>query len=78
MAELATIEPNVRRTDEALHYVKELLARDPSAGLPSQTLGVMVAPIFLPVSSDPSRWRPASIFYIVRPTTVHLISVTLE
>jgi hypothetical protein len=33
-AELAAIDPDVRRTDEALRYVKDLLARDPSAGLP--------------------------------------------
>jgi len=75
-AELAAIEPDVRRSDEALFYVKELLARDPEAGLPTSTPGIRVAPIILPVAEG-SGWRPASIYYLVRPTAVHLLSITL-
>jgi hypothetical protein len=75
--ELGAIDPDVRRTDAALEYVKELLARDPDAGLKTSTPGVMVAPIILP-SSGRAGWRPASIFYVVRPKAVHLISIRLD
>jgi hypothetical protein len=78
VAELAAIDPNVRRTDEALYYVKELLARDPDAGISTATPGVKVAPIFLPLIGDQRGWTGASVFYIVRPATVHLVSVTLD
>jgi hypothetical protein len=72
--ELALIEPDVRRSDEALFYVKELLARQPSVGLATSTPGILVAPIILPVA-DGSGW---SIYYVVRPNAVHLLSVTLD
>lgn len=76
--ELAAIEPNVRRSDEALFYVKELLARDPSAGLETATPGIFVAPIILPLPGDRRGWRRARIYYLVRPRAVHLLSIRLE
>jgi hypothetical protein len=72
--ELAAIDADVHRTDAALEYVKELLARDPEAGLKTSVPGIMVAPIVLPYGGK-SGWQAVSIFYVVRPNAVHLISM---
>jgi hypothetical protein len=37
----------------------------------------MAAPIILP-SAGRSGWRSATIYYIARATTVHLIGITLD
>jgi hypothetical protein len=47
-AELAAIDASVRRTDEALKYVDELLAKTPTAGLRSNTPGIWFAPLQMP------------------------------
>jgi hypothetical protein len=72
--ELAAIDPDVHRTDAALEYVKELLARDPDAGLKTRVPGIMVAPIVLPYGGR-AGWQAISIFYAVTPTAIHLLSV---
>lgn len=74
--ELAAIDPDVRRTDEALFYVKDVLARDPEVGIRTPVPGVWIAPIFLPTARGTGA-RPASIFYTVTETAVHLLSITL-
>lgn len=74
--ELAAIEPDVRQTDDALRYVCELLARDAMVGMATFSPVVRVAPIVLP-DADGHR-RDINIFYIVRETTVHLVSAKLD
>ncbi|MBB4664204.1 hypothetical protein [Conexibacter arvalis] len=74
--ELAAIEPDVRRSDDALRYVYELLARDATVGMTTFSPEIRVAPIVLPDAAG--RRRDISLFYIVRDTTVHLVSAKLD
>jgi hypothetical protein len=48
--DLAAIDADVRRTDEALRYVEELLAKLPTAGVPARTApGIWIAPLVFSV-----------------------------
>lgn len=76
--ELAAIDDDVARTDEALFYVKEVLARDPYIGDPSSfNARIRRAPIILQLRES-SNWRPASVYYVVREEAVHLVSIQLD
>lgn len=73
--ELAAIEPDVRRTDEALFYVEHLVAREPWVGLPTRQPEVWIAPILLPSGAEVVE---ASIFYTFDDQYVRLLSIRLD
>lgn len=75
--ELEKIEPNIRRTDEALRYVEELLASDPEVGLETEQPRVRIAPILFPrgIVGDTIE---VSIYYTWSDELVELLSIRID
>jgi hypothetical protein len=71
-AEARAIQPSVRRMDEALAYVEEQLAREPSSGIQSSVPGIWVAPVRVPAEGGIVR---ASVFYTFEDDHVRLHSI---
>ena len=72
--DLGAIDADVRRTDEALRYVEELLAVLPTAGVPARTApGIWIAPL---VFSVHGRTVLVNLGYTFDDRMVELLSAT--
>jgi hypothetical protein len=75
--ECAAIDADVRRMDEALRFVEQVLSTTPDFGLSTRTLGIWVAPlVFLDGTSSGA--QGASIFYTFDDRVVRLLSIRAD
>lgn len=74
--EAAAIDADVRRMDEALRFVEQVLTVDPQFGLKPSTLGVWIAPIVF--ADTTTGVQAASIFYTFSDTHVRYLSIRAD
>jgi hypothetical protein len=74
--EAAAIDGDVRRMDEALRYVEQVLTVDPEFGLETATPDVWVAPIVF--ADTTTGVQAASIFYTFTDTHVRYLSIRAD
>lgn len=72
--ELAALQPEPRRVDEARQYIEELTRFHPEQGLPTDYPGVRLVPVVLPVGGSLMPLE-ASVFYIYDDQSVYVLSI---
>ncbi len=72
--ELAALQPDVRRVDEACRYIEGLTRFHPEQGLPTEYPGVRLVPVVLPVGGSLMPLE-ASAFYIYDDESVYVLSI---
>jgi len=72
-AELAALQPDLRRVEEARRYLEWVLSNHPEQGIDSEYPGVLFAPFKIPRANDTI--ARTSIFYIYDEEGVDVLSV---
>jgi len=72
--EIAALQPDVRRVDEAMRYIEKVVRLYPEQGLATEYPAVRLAPVVLPVGGSLMPLE-ASVFYIYDDEIVYVLSI---